>query len=304
MRFPSERVEVWIPYSTIPDESIPRIRPVRIMDVVARMKPGVTLAQATQDMNAMTQRLAATYEEDRNYSGATVMPLADAITGNVRRGLVALLGAVGFVLLMACVNVASLLLARSTIREREVALRLSLGATPGRVARQMITESLLLSLIGGAVGVAGATFGSRALVALAAGQLPRTSEVTLDGTVLAFALLASIVTGILFGLAPALRARGTDLQVSLREAGRGLVSGGGQRLRTGLVVAEVALAVVLIVGAGLMTRSFIQLCAWTLVSAPRRSWRSTSPSARRATRTRHTGRSIANSSTVCARYRA
>ena len=259
MRFPSERVEVWIPYSTIPDESIPRIRPVRIMDVVARMKPGVTLAQATQDMNAITQRLAATYEEDRNYSGATVMPLADAITGNVRRGLVALLGAVGFVLLMACVNVASLLLARSTIREREVALRLSLGATPGRVARQMITESLLLSLIGGAVGVAGATFGSRALVALAAGQLPRTSEVTLDGTVLAFALLASIVTGILFGLAPALRARGTDLQVSLREAGRGLVSGGGQRLRTGLVVAEVALAVVLIVGAGLMTRSFIQL---------------------------------------------
>jgi predicted permease len=259
MRFPSERVEVWIPYSTIPDESIPRIRPVRIMDVVARMKPGVTLAQATQDMNAITQRLAATYEEDRNYSGATVMPLADAITGNVRRGLVALLGAVGFVLLMACVNVASLLLARSTIREREVALRLSLGATPGRVARQMITESLLLSLIGGAVGVAGATFGSRALVALAAGQLPRTSEVTLDGTVLAFALLASIVTGILFGLAPALRARATDLQVSLREAGRGLVSGGGQRLRTGLVVAEVALAVVLIVGAGLMTRSFIQL---------------------------------------------
>jgi predicted permease len=259
MRFPSERVEVWIPYSTIPDESIPRIRPVRIMDVVARLKPGVTLAQATQDMNAITQRLAATYEEDRNYSGATVMPLADAITGNVRRGLVALLGAVGFVLLMACVNVASLLLARSTIREREVALRLSLGATPGRVARQMITESLLLSLIGGAVGVAGATFGSRALVALAAGQLPRTSEVTLDGTVLAFALLASIVTGILFGLAPALRARGTDLQISLREAGRGLVSGGGQRLRTGLVVAEVALAVVLIVGAGLMTRSFIQL---------------------------------------------
>jgi predicted permease len=259
MRFPSERVEVWIPYSTIPDESIPRIRPVRIMDVVARLKPGVTLAQATQDMNAITQRLAATYEEDRNYSGATVMPLADAITGNVRRGLVALLGAVGFVLLMACVNVASLLLARSTIREREVALRLSLGATPGRVARQMITESLLLSLIGGAVGVAGATFGSRALVALAAGQLPRTSEVTLDGTVLAFALLASIVTGILFGLAPALRARATDLQVSLRESGRGLVSGGGQRLRTGLVVAEVALAVVLIVGAGLMTRSFIQL---------------------------------------------
>ena len=259
MRFPSDRVEAWIPYSTIPDQSIPRIRPVRVLDVIARMKPGITLAQANQDMNAITQRLAATYPEDANWTAATVMPLSDAITGNVRRGLVALLGAVGFVLLMACVNVASLLLARSMVREREVALRLSLGATPGRVVRQMLTESVLLSLIGGAVGVAGATLGSRALVAMAAGQLPRTSEVGLDGTVLAFALIASLLTGVLFGLAPALRARGTDLQASLREAGRGLVSGGGQRLRTGLVIAEVALAVVLIVGAGLMTRSFIQL---------------------------------------------
>jgi ABC-type iron transport system FetAB permease component len=112
------------------------------------MKEGVTLAQASQDMNVITRRLAAAYPEDANWNEATVMPLADAITGNVRRGLIALLGAVGFVLLMACVNVASLLLARSTIREREVALRLSLGATPGRVVRQMITESLLLALIG------------------------------------------------------------------------------------------------------------------------------------------------------------
>jgi predicted permease len=134
----------------------------------------------------------------------------------------------------------------------------------------MLTESLLLSLIGGAVGVAGAMFGARALVALASGQLPRTSEVTLDGTVLAFALLASIVTGILFGLAPALRARATDLQTALREAGRGLVSGSGQRLRTGLVVIEVALAVVLIVGAGLMTRSFIQLLRVDLGFRPER----------------------------------
>ena len=270
MRFPSERVEAWIPYSTIPDASIPRIRPVRTLDVIARMKPGITLAQASQDMNAITGRLASTYAEDRNWSEATVMPLADAITGRVRRGLIALLGAVGFVLLMACVNVASLLLARSTIREREVALRLSLGATPGRIGRQMITESLLLSIIGGAVGVAGATIGSRALLTMAAGQLPRTGEVGLDGTVLLFALIASIATGVLFGLAPALRARATDLQTSLREAGRGLVSGGGQRLRTGLVVVEVALAVVLIVGAGLMTRSFIQLLRVDLGFRPER----------------------------------
>ena len=270
MRFPSDRVEAWIPYSTIPDQAIPRIRPVRVLDVIGRMKRGVTLAQAAADMNAITARLAATYPEDANWSEATVMPLADSITGSVRRGLVALLGAVGFVLLMACVNVASLLLARSMLREREVALRLSLGATPGRVVRQMITESLLLSLIGGVVGVVGATFGTRALVAMAAGQLPRTSEVGLDGTVLGFALLASIVTGLLFGLAPALRARATDLQTSLREAGRGLVSGTGQRLRTGLVIAEVALAVLLIVGAGLMTRSFIQLLRVDLGFRPER----------------------------------
>jgi len=270
MRFPSGRVEAWIPYSTIPDQAIPRIRPVRVLDVVARVKEGVTLAQASQDMNAITARLAATYPEDANWSEATVMPLADAITGSVRRGLVALLGAVGFVLLMACVNVASLLLARSTIREREVALRLSLGATPGRLVRQMITESLLLSMIGGAVGVVGAAFGSRALLAMAAGQLPRASEVGLDGTVLLFALIASVATGLLFGVAPALRARGTDLQTSLREAGRGLVSGSGQRLRTGLVVAEVALAVILIVGAGLMTRSFLQLLRVDLGFRPER----------------------------------
>lgn len=270
MRFPSERTEAWIPYSTIPDVSIPRIRPVRVLDVMARIKDGSTLAQATQDMNAITRRLAATYPEDANWSEATVMPLADAITGSIRRGLVALLGAVGFVLLMACVNVASLLLARSSLREREVALRLSLGATPGRVVRQMITESILLSLIGGAVGVIGATFGSRALLAMGGGQLPRASEVGLDGTVLLYALIASLVTGVLFGLAPALRARGTDLQTALREAGRGLVTGAGQRLRTGLVVAEVALAVVLIVGAGLMTRSFVQLLRVDLGFRPER----------------------------------
>jgi predicted permease len=259
MRFPSDRVEAWIPFSTIPDQSIPRIRPVRLLDVVGRLKPGVSIEQASQDMNAIAQRLSRTYPENQNWSQATVMPLSDAITGNVRRGLVALLGAVGFVLLLACVNVASLLLARASVREREVALRLSLGATPGRLVRQMMTESLLLAMIGGAVGVAGAMFGSRALVSMAAGQLPRSSEVTLDATVLLFAVLASLVTGVLFGVAPALRAGSTDLQASLREAGRTLVSGASQRLRTGLVIAEVSLAVVLIVGAGLMTRSFVQL---------------------------------------------
>lgn len=131
LRLPSDRVEAWIPYSTIPDDAIPRLRVVRVLDAVARMNDGVTLAQATADLNTITERLAGEYPENRNWTGATVMPLSDAITGGVRRGLVALLGAVGFVLLMACVNVASLLLARSTLREREVALRLSSAPRPG-----------------------------------------------------------------------------------------------------------------------------------------------------------------------------
>jgi predicted permease len=270
MHLPSDRLHAFIPYSTIPDDGIPYIRPVRILDVVGRMKDGVTLAQAQQEMNAIARRISEQYRENRNYTEATVLPLADAITGEVRRGLVALLGAVGFVLLIACVNVASLLLARSTIREREVALRLSLGATRGRLVRQLMTESLLLSLLGGAAGILLAIFGSRGLVVLAAGQFPRTSEIGLDGTVILFALAASLVTGLLFGLVPALRAAGTDLQLSLREAGRGLVSGGGQRLRTLLVVVEVALAVVLIIGAGLMTRSFVQLLRVDLGFRPER----------------------------------
>jgi predicted permease len=270
MRYPSDRVEAYIPYSTIPDASIPYIRPVRVLDVVGRLEPEASLAQGRQEMNTIARRLAEQYRENRNWTEATVVPLADAIVGGVRRGLIALLGAVGFVLMLACVNVASLLLARSAVREREVALRLSLGATRGRIVRQMITESLLLSLLGGAIGVAGAVFASRGLVALAAGQLPRASEITLDTTVLLVALAASIVNGLLFGLVPALRAAGTSLQTSLHEAGRGLVSGTSQRLRTGLVVAEVALAVVLIIGAGLMTRSFLQLLRVDLGFRPER----------------------------------
>ena len=256
--FPSDRVDAYIPFSTIPDASIPRIRPVRILDVVARMAPGVTVGQAQQEMNLITRRLSEEYSQDASWGAATVIPLGDALTGQVRAGLLVLLGAVAVVLLMGCVNVASLLLARGASRQRELAIRASMGATRSRIVRQLMTESFVLSLMGGAFGLLVAMWGTQFLLSLAAGQLPRTSDIRLDGTVLLFALLVSLVTGIVFGLVPALRVSDPNLQGALREGGHGLV-GGAHRLRAGLVVAEVALAAILVIGAGLMMRSFVTL---------------------------------------------
>ena len=256
-RFPSERVEVYIPYSTIPDEAIPRIRPVRVLEVAARLKPGATIEQARAEMAGITRRLADEYREDKNWDGATVVPLHDAVVGSVRTALLVLLGAVAFVLLMACVNVASLLLARANARQQEVSIRAALGAGRGRLVRQLLTESVTLSLLGGVLGLAVAWFGTRMLLALSRGQLPRAFDVTMDGRVLLFSLGVSVMTGLLFGLVPALRVSATTLHGTLREGGRGLAGGVSQRLRNTLVMAEIALAVILVVGAGLMTRSFV-----------------------------------------------
>ena len=257
--FPSERVEVFIPYSTIPDHAIPRIRPVRILDVVARLKAGATIEQARAEMAGITRRLADEYREDKNWDGATVAPLHDAIVGSVRTALLVLLGAVAFVLLMACVNVASLLLARAGSRQQEVAIRAALGAGRGRLVRQLLTESIVLALAGGMLGLVIAWFGTRFLLLLSRGQLPRTLDVAMDGRVLLFSLALSVLTGLLFGLVPALRISAPALQGTLREGGRGLAGGFSQRLRNALVVSEIALAVVLVVGAGLMARSFVRL---------------------------------------------
>jgi predicted permease len=183
----------------------------------------------------------------------------DAIVGDVRRPLLVLLGAVGFVLLITCVNIAGLLLARATSRQRELAVRSALGAGRGRIFRQLITESLVLALLGGTLGVALAYAGSRALTSIGAGDLPRATAVRIDGTVLLFALGVSTMAGLLFGLLPALRATSRDLQGVLRAGSRGSVGNAGQKLRSVLVVAEVALAVVLVVGAGLAVRSFAKL---------------------------------------------
>ena len=258
-RYPSEQVDVYLPYSSIPDESIPHIRPVRVLDVVARARPGVTAEAVRAEMNTITARLAAQYPEDEQYARATVEPLQDVITGPARAGLLVLLSAVAFVLLMACVNVANLLLARASTRGREIATRVALGAGRTRIVRQLFTESMVLALAGGLAGVAVAYFLVDGLLGLAAGQLPRGSEVSLDGTVLLFALGLSLATGVLFGLVPAMRGVGGDLQGDLRRGGRGSAGGDATRLRDGLVVLQMAMAVILVVGAGLMTRSFVEL---------------------------------------------
>jgi predicted permease len=257
-QFPAPRVDVFIPFSTIPDNAIPRIRPVRVFDAVARMKPGVTVAQANTEIDAITRGLAEQYPENRNLGGASVASLHDSIVGNVRVGLLVLLGAVGFVLLIAAVNLASLLLARAAAREREFAIRVALGAERSRVIRQLFTESLVLATLGGALGLIVAQIGERVLVQLAAGQLPRAEAVGLDYRVLGFTAAISLLTGIAFGLVPAVRASSPELQQSLREGTRGSTGGSGG-LRSTLVVAEVALAMILVVGAGLMTRSFVKL---------------------------------------------
>lgn len=261
LAFPARDVDVFVPYSTIPDESIPRLRMVRILDVVARARPGATLAQVHAETNAIAARLASTYPENAAWGATLVKPLREAIAGEVRTGLLVLLGAVAFVLLIACVNVASLLLARASVRGREIAVRTALGAAGGRVVRQLLTESLVLAIVGGVAGVGVALVGMPALRVLGAGEWPLGADASIDARVLAFTVVTTLVTGLLFGLVPALRASKTDLQRDLRTGGRGVAGDRTLRLRDGLVVAEVALAMVLVVGGGLMTRSFIRLLA-------------------------------------------
>ncbi len=224
------------------------------MFVVGRLKAGVTAAQAQSEMSGIAARLADAYPKSNSRHGATLTPLAGAIVGKVRPTLLVLLGAVGFVLLIACTNVANLLLARFTRRQKEIAIRLAMGAGRGRVVRQLLTESVVLALGGGLVGLAIAWWGTRAVLAAVPGGLPRMENIGLDGWVLAFTLGVSLLTGIVFGIAPALQVSVTDLHDTLKEGSRGS-STGHRRLRSVLVLSEVAAALVLLAGAGLMLRT-------------------------------------------------
>jgi predicted permease len=259
LQFPTEGADVYVPFSTIPDSGIPRIRPVRLLGVVARVRPGGTQEEVQAEMSAITSRLATQYPDDQAWGGATVVPLAETIIGPVRDGLLVLFGAVAFVLAMACVNVASLQLARASSQARDLAISAALGASRARLVRQILTEGLVLSVTGGLMGVALAAGGVAVFLRLAAGQLPRATGVHVDGLVVGFALVASVVAGVMASLVPALRATDLTATRDLRDAGRGIAGAESPRLRAALVVVQVAVAMMLAVGAGLMSRSLFAL---------------------------------------------
>ncbi|HEV8197947.1 MAG TPA: ABC transporter permease [Gemmatimonadales bacterium] len=256
--WPSNAV-MWFPFTMEP-ERLARSRGAVYLSNLARLKPGVTVASATLDMQAIARRLETAYPDVNKDVSAVVIPMREWITGGLDTPLYVLLGGVAFVLLIACANVANLLLVRGVAREGELAVRTALGAARGRLVRQLVTESLVLALIGGAAGLALAVGGTRLLVGAAPRSIPRLDAIKVDLLVLGFTVAIVLVTGILFGLLPARQVVRPDLAKTLREGGRdGGQRAGGSRARRALVIAEVALSVMLLAGAGLLIRSFDRL---------------------------------------------
>jgi predicted permease len=253
--FPDPTTQFWVP--TAPSEDQRTSRGSLWLQAIARLRPAVAPQQAQADLARINAGMQERYPEEKGF-GVNVVAYREHMVGAIRPAILVLLGAVGFVLLIACANVANLLLARASARGREMALRAAIGAGRGRLMRQLVTESLTLAVLGGAAGLLLARVGLRALLAMAPHDLPRLQQIAIDGGVLAFTVAITVITGLAFGLAPAFHVARAEVSSALKEGGRSATRS-GLRARRALVVGEVAAAVMLLVGAGLLIRSFLSL---------------------------------------------
>jgi predicted permease len=257
-QFPSRTDQLWVPIAFSAKEAGERGN--HYLEVIARMKPGVSLQQAQAEMTTIATRLQQQYPQTNTSIGAVITPLHEHVVGNIKSALLILLGAVAFVLLIACANVANLLLARAAVRQKEIALRLALGASRPRMTRQFLTESVLLSAFGGGVGLLLAIVALDVLKRFIPPNISQAQAITIDAKVLVFTILVSIATGLLFGLAPAAQMANSDLNDTLKETGRDSAAGAhGNRIRGFLIISEVAVSFLLLIGAGLLINSFIRL---------------------------------------------
>ena len=257
-QFPTRRDQLWVPIAFDSKEAASRGN--HYLEVIARIKPGVSLQQAQAEMATIAARLAQQYPEENIRIGSVVTPLHEQQVGDIKPALLVLLGAVGFVLLIACANVANLLLARAAVRQKEIALRLALGASRSRLTRQFLTESVLLAVVGGVVGLLLSFAAINVLKRFIPDTISQAQAISIDANVLVFTGLVALLTGVIFGLAPATQASNFSLNETLKEGGRDSGAGShGNRLRGLLVVSEVAVSFILLIGAGLLINSFLHL---------------------------------------------